>query len=98
MPIACARSSVPPRLVRALLRRAAGVTSVAFHGNAFDWTLTVTFRGATYYLDRQLGEIQAFASHDDACTDIGLEFAEIVERLPRSAIAALRRLLRTMLP
>ena len=62
------------------------------HGHDQDWGMDVTFRGETYFVDKQLGEIQAFAPEGSVPSSNHSDFAAEVSRVPSSLGTALLKL------
>ena len=86
-PIVSVSASVPMRLLARYFKKRDGVTGVSVYGTEGDCGMDVTFRGKTFYIDRQFGEIQAFAPDDGVSEEDKREFIAIVDAAPRNFLA-----------
>jgi hypothetical protein len=91
-PIASVKSKVPAFLVARYLRSVDGVSCVVVHGGEGDWGMDVTFCGDRYYLDKQLGEVQAFSPHSDNSLPRQAAFVLIVKSIPQGFASVFRTL------
>ena len=89
LPIASVRSKVPGFLLARYFRKVHGVTAVELHGLETEWGIDITFYGKRFYIDRQLGEVQIFASSDE-CTPEDIErVRSVADGIPRNIFAAI---------